>query len=26
VIFVNTDAIAGNQDPTIFQVRVQVHW
>jgi phosphate-selective porin OprO/OprP len=26
VIFVNTDAIAGNQNPTIFQVRVQVHW
>ncbi len=26
LIFVNTDAVAGNQDPFIFQVRGQLHW
>jgi len=26
LIFVDTDAVAGNQDPTIFQIRIQMHW
>jgi phosphate-selective porin OprO/OprP len=26
LIYVETDSVAGNEDPLIFQVRVQVHW
>lgn len=26
VIYVDTDAVAGNENPLIFQMRVQVHW